>query len=94
MCNLCQICVPTILYQWPPDEKTKWDARLKGGALSQTEYNDLYRVRQGKHPGGNWVSYSEVLSQAFTPRCPKCGNQNRTQFYDGAQPPIEEPVKK
>ena len=93
-CNVCQTYLPMTLYQWPPDEKAKWDARLKLGSLSQTEYNDMYRARQGKRPSGEWVVNAQVSAQPVALRCPKCGNQARGQFYGYARPPVEVPAPK
>ena len=93
-CNACQTYFPMALYYWPPDEKTKWDTRLKGGPLSQTEYDDMYRARQGKRPGGPWVAYNQISTQPLTLRCPKCSNQNPGQFLTYARPSVEAPPAK
>ena len=92
-CGTCNSIFPMFLEKWPPDEKTKWEARLATGPLNPQEMNELHQVSLCKTTSTDWLTTEQFRSAPKTLRCPKCGNRDQQTLLPCDMPKLDEPAK-
>ena len=89
-CLNCQTIFPSMLRRWSPADKTKWEAKLKGGELSRDEKIEMNQSEQIKLGDRNWMPRADFYKTPNPFRCPKCGNSDPAKIQTNAQPVLTE----